>query len=76
MQIGEEYLVRPEFTFSEKTNQKKAMWGKVIWVHPKGRYAELEFDGGIKECFYPDQLSESNRRQPGSKRGKRKERRA
>jgi hypothetical protein len=43
-----------------KTTAPVKKVGKVVYVHPRGRYAILEFKGvkGMaRECFYPQQLS-------------------
>ncbi len=62
MQIGEQYNVKPYFagyTSNSWRGKSTAQCGTIIWVHPKGRFAVLEFDGVAskpRECFYPDQL--------------------
>lgn len=56
MEIGEKYRVRPEFTSSKDGTSGVRMVGTVTWVHPKGRFAVLEFAGGVREVFYPQQL--------------------
>ena len=55
---GERYRVAPAFG---GMIGNKVVWqvGKVWWVHPRGRYAVLVFDGvagRLRECFPPDDL--------------------
>ena len=71
MQVGEEYIVRPELAISTKTNAKPSMRGTVVWVHPKLRFAVLEFEGihgKPRECFYPNELTAKNRVQKKRRR--------
>ena len=71
MKAGEVYIVKPECAIPTKTNNKPPKKGKVVWVHPKQRFAVLEFEGIIgnpRECFGPAELTEKNRVQ--RKRGK------
>lgn len=60
MEVGEKYRVRPEFTSSKDGTSGVRMVGTVTWVHPKGRFAVLEFACGVRECFYPQQLTAGN----------------
>lgn len=67
--VGQGYWVKPAFIGAQPADDQ-AQIGKVVWVHPKQRFAVLEFDGIYgkpRECF---QLSELTR--PVSRR-KRKE---
>lgn len=64
MQTGEEYMVKVESTFGEDKNYKPPIRGRVVYVHPFGRFAALEFtgvNGKFRECFFPEQLTEKNR---------------
>ena len=75
MRLGECYMVKPELAIPEKTYRKRKvkgkvqverlpMKGKIVWVHPLGRFAVLEFEGihgNPRECFYPDQLLPKHR---------------
>lgn len=64
MQVGEVYIVRPELAISTNPNVKPPMKGRVVWVHPKLRFAVLEFKGihgSPRECFRPEELTERNR---------------
>lgn len=68
--IGNKYRVRPAFA-KEKETPECYMTGKVVYVHPKRRYAVLEFKGvrgNPRESFFMDQLTERNR-VPGKKEG-------
>ena len=43
------------------------MRGRVVYVHPKGRFAVLEFpgiSGTEREAFWPEELTAENRRKP------------
>ena len=72
VQIGEEYRVLPAFVANiDDGKQSRKQVGKVVYVHPKGRYALLSFEGVSgkpRECFYSEQLTEKNRVQ--RKKGK------
>lgn len=35
-------------------NEIKPLPGTVTYVHPKGRWYQVTFDCGIKECFFVD----------------------
>lgn len=64
MQIGEEYIVKSESVACTEKTSRPPIRGRVVFVHPKGRYAALEFAGihdNFRECFFPDQLTAKNR---------------
>ena len=67
MQVGEVYRVPLDTaaTWIDKQNgQKKMGEGTVVFVHPQGRFATLEFQGvhgKFRESFTEDQLTEKNR---------------
>lgn len=64
MQIGEEYRVTLDSTPDILGGKKARKKGKIVYIHPQGRFATLEFEGvhgSFRECFYPEQLMESNR---------------
>lgn len=61
MILGESYRVKPVFTATKDGQRPVTMTGKVRYVHPKKRFAVLEFAKGIRECFCPEQLTEGNR---------------
>lgn len=57
MKVGDIVTRRP-ITFNEKEGEGntpvKAMKGRVVYVHPKGRYHTVEFqlrDGVLRESF-------------------------
>lgn len=63
LNIGMHCLVVPEFAFQEdghtSPKSKKKHWGTVIYIHPLGRFAVLEFSfptGKIRESFQLDEL--------------------
>ena len=60
MEVGERYRVVPEFTAYKDGTAGVRMTGRVVWVHPKGRFAVLAFAGGVRECFYPEKLAMEN----------------
>lgn len=60
MEVGEIYLVTPVFTTCGAGNQRQPMKGKVVYVHPKRRFAVLEFKGvnrNPRESFWPQELT-------------------
>lgn len=64
MQIGERYRVSLDSTTPDTKGTKHPLKGEVVYVHPRGRYATLEFQGvhgKFRECFYPEQLTDKNR---------------
>lgn len=64
MQVGEVYMVRIDSSTPDLAGIKHPVKGRVVYVHPKGRYATLEFQGvhgKFRESFYPEQLTERNR---------------
>lgn len=69
MQIGESYMVTPAFSVTVQEFRPRPMKGKVIYVHPKGRYATLEFEGtrhgNPRECFPLSELLHALPRKKG-----------
>ena len=61
MIVGECYRVNPAFTATKDGQRPVTMTGKVKYVHPKKRFAVLEFAKGIRESFCPECLTEANR---------------
>lgn len=64
MQIGERYRVHSDSVFCKEPNVRQKIQGRVIYVHPEGRFATLEFQGihgKFRECYYPGQLTARNR---------------
>ena len=64
MEIGEIYRVVPSAAIPDNRNYRRPMEGKAVYVHPKGRFAELEFEGvhgTFRESFLPSRLTEKNR---------------
>ena len=62
MQVGEVYRVPLDsaaWIDKQRQPQKKKGEGTVVFVHPKGRFATLEFqgvNGKFRECFTREQL--------------------
>lgn len=61
--IGNKYRVMPSFTYGKdpgKSNTGKRLTGTVVYVHPNGRYAVLEFKTKsgekLRECFWSEEL--------------------
>lgn len=66
MQVGEIYRVRTDSVYCEGqgVHLRPRVKGRVAWVHPRNRYAVLEFQGihgNFRECYYPEELTERNR---------------
>ena len=55
MKVGKTYRAVPVFTYgNDSALHGQAMRGTCVWVHPKGRFAVLEFrfrSGAVRECF-------------------------
>lgn len=43
MQIGEEYMVKTNAAIPDLSGTRHPMCGRVVYVHPGGRFATLEF---------------------------------
>lgn len=73
MIVGAIYRVRPVFAVA-KDGSRPVMQGTCVAVHPKGRFAVLEFEGiwgTVRECFWPEQVTERSRvTEKGKKYGK------
>lgn len=64
MQLGERYMVTTESSVCDRTNARHTIRGKVVYVHPEGRFAVLEFQGirgKFRESFFPEQLTDNNK---------------
>ena len=64
IRIGMRFRVKPAFAKQEGINaDSKIQTGRVVYIHPKGKFAVLEFDGVFgnpRESFPLAQLTESN----------------
>lgn len=67
MKIGKSYKAEPFFTSLASVNgspkggasTRTAMYGKCVFIHPKGRFVTLEFPfkfGVVRECFRVEEL--------------------
>lgn len=59
IKAGQRYWVRPSFAGGQISEDKEQI-GTVVWVHPKKRYAVLEFAGVYgkpRECWKPEELT-------------------
>lgn len=39
---------------AENHSVRRTMQGRVVWIHPRGRFHEVEFElrgGPVRECF-------------------------
>ena len=64
MQINEEYMVKSESVACTEKTSRPPIRGRVVYIHPQGRYAALGFvgiHGNFRECYFPGQLTEKNR---------------
>lgn len=66
MQYGEVYIVNTDAAPWGDTMKgtKKPLRGRVVYIHPQGRFAALEFTGihgSFRECFFPMELTVKNR---------------
>lgn len=62
MCIGEAYMVTTESTLCKTDNSRPMLRGRVIYVHPRYRFAVLEFQGvhgTFRESYFPEQLTRS-----------------
>lgn len=58
--LGQWYYAAPQFAQNILAKEKKQL-GKVVYVHPKGRFAVLEFAGIYgrpRESFYGEDLTQ------------------
>ena len=63
IELNQCYRVKPFFP-KVKDGLSVSMVGRVVYIHPEGRYAVLEFHGqkgNSREAFYLEQLTERNR---------------
>jgi hypothetical protein len=62
VEVGQKYAVHP--AFGRMTMDKSGeQIGQVVYIHPQGHYAVLEFDGidgRPRECFHLDELTKAN----------------
>lgn len=64
IKIGMRFRVKPTFSKPDGANSdSKLQPGRVVYIHPKGKFAVLEFDGVFgnpRESFPMDELTENN----------------
>ncbi|MBR4291694.1 MAG: hypothetical protein IKT52_13820 [Oscillospiraceae bacterium] len=61
--IGTVFRVTPAAAIPDQKNHRSPMKGKVVYVHPQGRFAVLEFKGvwgNFRESFPLEQLHPSS----------------
>lgn len=50
IRLGDRVTVKPvTFSVSGKDGKEKSLPGRVVYIHPKGRYCTLEFEVGVRE---------------------------
>lgn len=62
-QVGERFRVRP-VCLKNSAAVTPLVTATVVWVHPKGRFALLEYQGKLgtnRECFHPMELTDEKR---------------
>lgn len=64
IKLGMRFWVKPVFLKSDKVGAvSKTKEGKVVYIHPKGKFAVLEFEGvcgTARESFPCSELTEQN----------------
>ena len=58
MQLGEKYKVITESSLCDAKNVRRPLCGRVVYVHPLGRFAVLEFTGirgNFRESYFPEE---------------------
>ena len=63
IELYQKYRVKPAFAKGEG-GVEQSLEGRVVYIHPKGRYAVLEFkgpQGKARESFELSELTECNR---------------
>ena len=64
MRIGEKYGVITESSPCDAKNTRRPMCGQVVYIHPLGRFAVLEFEGvrgNFRESYSMEKLTDQNR---------------
>ena len=63
MKIGQQVRCRPRTLDPMEDKQYKMMTGRLLWIHPKGRFVRVAFDFSTKlrdvsivECFRPGEV--------------------
>lgn len=59
MEIGERYRLKPAF-MSDRVDGGNIMIGTIVRIPGHRRFAEVEFPGGVRECFSPGELTGEN----------------
>ena len=51
IKLGDRRTVKPvTFSVTGKDGKEKAVSGRVVYIHPKGRFCTLEFEVGVLEA--------------------------
>ena len=51
-------------TRSDYNHKPKPLPGTVTYIHPSGRWYQVTFDNGVKECFFVDVEPTPKEREP------------
>lgn len=70
VEVGQKFRVQPAFTKGPVGMENTSKTGTVVYVHPQGRYAVLEFkgeNGKAREAFNLSDLLHKKGRKDGGK---------
>ena len=61
MILGKRYKAKAfwQFATGNGPGQQEIQTGKCVYIHPKGRFCVLEFRGGIRCSYYPEDIREA-----------------
>ena len=60
MKVGSTYRAVAFWQFANGNGpQKPKQRGRCVYVHPRGRFCVLEFRGGIRASYTPDELGKA-----------------
>ena len=61
MHVGQTMVCRPfnldpDIRYSAPSVLVKPQSGRIVYIHPRGRYLVVEFGGRIRESFFPQDV--------------------
>ena len=61
MYIGQSVVCCPltvegDISSEEQKVKIKPQTGRIVYIHPRRRYVNVEFSAGLKESFFPDEI--------------------
>ena len=61
MRVGQTVVCRPftldpDIRYSAHNVLVKPQSGRIVYIHPRGRYLVVEFGGRIRESFFPQDV--------------------